>query len=94
MKLFAGNREKGNSFLVQLNIHCLHEAIQHFRKNLSWYSGADTKDEFFKVLKKIEKALGDLEKIFLTVTMINRDRTIRLQTIRPRTFHQNGSPEV
>ena len=70
-ELHSGIRERGNLYLVLINVRCLQEAVRHFRKNLSWYSGPDTKDECLSVLDQIEKALGDLEEKYLTGTAIS-----------------------
>ena len=70
-RLSSGLRERGNSYLVQINIRCLQEAVLHFRKNLSWYSGPDTKEECLTLLNQTEKALGDLETKYLTGTAIS-----------------------
>ena len=67
-ELRSRNMERGNSFLVQINIRCLQEAAQDFQKNLSLYSRPNSNEEFVDVLNQIEKALGDLETKFLTVT--------------------------
>ena len=69
-ELCSGTIERGNSYLVQINIRCLKEAAQHFRKNSSWYSQPNTSEEFAGVLDQIETALGDLERKFLPGTAI------------------------
>ena len=71
LQLCSGSPERGNSYLVQINIRCLKEAVHHFRNNLSWYSGPHIEEEFLSVLNQIGKALADLEKKFVTGTTIN-----------------------
>jgi len=46
----SGLRERGNLYLIQINIRCLQAAVQYFRKNLSLYSGPYTKDEWLTVM--------------------------------------------
>ena len=64
--------QRGNVYLLQINIRCLQEAIpKHFKNNLSLYSGPDTAGEFLSLLTQIEMKLDDLKKKFMTGTTIN-----------------------
>ena len=56
--------QRGNVYLLQINIRCLQEAIpKHFKNNLSLYSGPDTAGEFLSLLTQIEMKLDDLKLV-------------------------------